>query len=737
MSNTVTFKPSNTYMQVASGSQANKPELQKNSQDAAAGIAKYARELGVDTIDVNLLTKWATNADGKVPPDVQEKAQFFLANSAVLTKMESSDGTAPDGIFTLHNLDQAAQGRVDFKGLPETQKGELFTDHQEPAAIIAKYMSDKGIAVMDMNAIYSAVTKGDEMPSDVKKAFTYVLGNPIAYAEIESINGAAKDQLASAADFKQASVMKSGSKVINESLQKIKGGLEDYFKKPGNILFKQDGQDKPVLGQAGVKLAEQLEKLMTDNNIGLMSNEGLQKIINDSNASAGDKKLAQTLLDSPKLFEIFETQGGAAKDGLISIGDLKLAQGKPVDEPKTVDQPKPVDLANPTAAELKAAVDNVGQYLKGGKLAGSDQSLNETTLRQLKENMGGEVPQNIRDDAERMLNYPTLITSMDKNGDKKVSVAELENTNKKYIDKDGKDVTAETAKYAAIAAEYLARGDNQILNADGIFDISMGKRGVTGDVQAAFKFLNDNKKIRDELDIGKDGHWVAADFKQLANIDFDALVAEKAAKDAAAKDAAAKDAAANAAAANAAAAQTNNTNTPAMSPEKVAELKQDLADLEAYLRSDQVPEKEKYLDATKLEQYAGNSGGMVPDKIQKAAARLGLKENSEFFNKFDSSGDKRLGLEELAQANTKYLDKDGNDVTAKTAEYAKILKEYLGDNGQLDLQGIHELSTGDRKTDDKIKEAAKFFDDNKKIRDEIDGGDKGIWTIADFNKVKA
>jgi hypothetical protein len=316
------------YIQVASGSQANKPELQKNSESAAAGIAKYMREKGIETIDANLLTQWATNADGNVPPEIRTKAQFLLANPVVLAKMESSDGTALDGISTLHNLDQAAQGRVDFKGLPESQRGELFEDHQEPAAILAKYMREKGIGVMDMNAIYLAATKpGDEIPSDVKKALTYILGNPKAFAEIEAIKGAAKDQLISADDFEKASAMDSprisllsGNQLAHDRLENI------VLNRSEHNLYTQNGQGQPTLGEGAVRLAEGLEKFMTDNNIGLMSKEGLQNMTTDPKVSAADKRLAQTLLDASNLFELFETQGGAAKDNLISIGDLKRVQ---------------------------------------------------------------------------------------------------------------------------------------------------------------------------------------------------------------------------------------------------------------------------------------------------------------------------------------------------------------------------------------------------------------------------
>jgi hypothetical protein len=287
---------------------------------------------------------------------------------------------------------------------------------------------------------------------------------------------------------------------------------------------------------------------------------------------------------------------------------------------------------------------------------------------------------------------------------------------------EAEDLKAETVKHAEVMVEWFkANGSDSRLNKDMIFDRS--KDGKTPEIKEAMKFFNDHPGIRNQIDIqgsggnfgSPEGVWNARDFENVPNIDFDAEVA-----------------------AIVAAKQAQNTEEAS----KVTTLKEAAAELEKYLKSDKFSDRDRKLDTQKLLDFASNRGGEVPEKVQQSAQLI--RDDLELFLKLDVNADNKLTATELANINTKYLDKDGKDLTAETVKHAAVMAEWFKANGhdsRLNKDMIFDRSK-DGKTPE-IKEAMKFFNDHPEIRNQIDvrGSDlnfnspEGVWNRQDFQNV--
>lgn len=86
-------------------------------QSASGALAGYMGTNGNDSLDMNDLYKLsqgqAVGGNGQSPsPQVQQAAQYMLANPSVYNKIETNDVAGADGKSGIGNFEKAAQGLV-------------------------------------------------------------------------------------------------------------------------------------------------------------------------------------------------------------------------------------------------------------------------------------------------------------------------------------------------------------------------------------------------------------------------------------------------------------------------------------------------------------------------------------------------------------------------------------------------------------------------------------------------
>jgi hypothetical protein len=94
-----------------------------NEQSASGALAGYMGTNGNSSLDVNDLYKLSQGqalgsqvpfaSGGQKPsPEVQQAAQYMLANPSVYNKIETNDVAGADGVSGIGNFQKAAQGLV-------------------------------------------------------------------------------------------------------------------------------------------------------------------------------------------------------------------------------------------------------------------------------------------------------------------------------------------------------------------------------------------------------------------------------------------------------------------------------------------------------------------------------------------------------------------------------------------------------------------------------------------------
>jgi hypothetical protein len=191
-------------------------------QSASGALAGYMGANGNSTLDPNALYQLSlgqsVGGKGQTPsPDVQQAAQYMLANPQVYKQIETHDVGGADGISGMANFQNAAQGDFPISapatsnagqtpGLPQAGgAGGMGKDAASGA--LAGYMGTNGNQALNVNDLYqlalgnAAGGKGQTPSPDVQQAAQYMLANPKQYEKIETHDVAGADGIAGINDF--------------------------------------------------------------------------------------------------------------------------------------------------------------------------------------------------------------------------------------------------------------------------------------------------------------------------------------------------------------------------------------------------------------------------------------------------------------------------------------------------------------------------------------------------------
>jgi hypothetical protein len=216
-----------------------------NPQSASGSLAGYMGTNGNQSLDMNDLYQLsqgkAAGGNGQAPsPQVQQAAQYMMANPGVYNKIETNDVAGADGKSGATNFQNAAQGLV--PGLtsstpqtastqttplastgtptpttatptttaPATGTGSTAVNEQSAAGSLAGYMGTNGNQSLDMNALYQlsqgkAAGGNGQVPSpDVQQAAQYMMANPGVFNKIETNDVAGADGKSGVTNFQNA-----------------------------------------------------------------------------------------------------------------------------------------------------------------------------------------------------------------------------------------------------------------------------------------------------------------------------------------------------------------------------------------------------------------------------------------------------------------------------------------------------------------------------------------------------
>jgi len=238
-------------------------------QTASGALAGYMGTNGNQSLNMNDLYQLSqgqpAGGKGQPPsPEVQQAAQYMMANPGVYKQIETNDVAGADGKSGQTNFQNAAQGLVPglaqntpqsggMQGMPQTGStpapqtagmpttpqtastqgtpqsltstpatstpatgsgsgtGAPSMDPQSASGALAGYMGTNGNQSLDMNAMYQlsqgqpAGGKGQPPSPEVQQAAQYMMANPGVYNKIETNDVAGADGKSGQANFQNAS----------------------------------------------------------------------------------------------------------------------------------------------------------------------------------------------------------------------------------------------------------------------------------------------------------------------------------------------------------------------------------------------------------------------------------------------------------------------------------------------------------------------------------------------------
>ncbi|GKS91768.1 hypothetical protein [Acidovorax sp. SUPP2539] len=303
------------------------------TKEAAAALAKYMHQNGIDTQTPNGLYGLARNTSGQTPEDVSEAANFMLTHPDIYALLDPSGG---DGTADVSSFDFAARGGYDAQLQDSAPESAVPMNEQAASGAIAAFMRQNHVPSIDPNTLFQLAKRpnSDTSPT-VSAAAKFMLQNPESYRQIETNDGGAADGLSESDDFEAAA-------------QGALSGLSSPRPAGGSTLQPLADQDRvaPVAPRAQQRSApaeppmdaQDASRILADHMLQgnasplarlfkpqAMTPERLYQLAEGGKASPEVAAAAKFMLQNPDVYRAIETHDVPGADGKSGVGNLLAA----------------------------------------------------------------------------------------------------------------------------------------------------------------------------------------------------------------------------------------------------------------------------------------------------------------------------------------------------------------------------------------------------------------------------
>ncbi|CAM3552509.1 hypothetical protein [Paracidovorax anthurii] len=301
------------------------------TQQAAAALAKFMRQNGIETLTPNQLYGLARNTSGDTPQDLSEAANFMLTHPDIYALLETRDAPGRDGISGVANFDFAARGGLDAE-LRDYAPDAAASSMTEQAAsgALAAFMRQSPGSRIDPNTLYKlAMRPNSDTSPTVSAAAKFMLQNPEAYRRIETNDVAGADGISGVENFEAAaqgilrglSTARIGSTATPPRLPDL-----------GRVAPVAPRAQQSADGSQSLD-AQSAARILADHMLGRkgfarlipMTPERLYRLAEGGKASPELAAAAKFMLQNPDVYRAIETHDVPGADGKSGVGNLLAA----------------------------------------------------------------------------------------------------------------------------------------------------------------------------------------------------------------------------------------------------------------------------------------------------------------------------------------------------------------------------------------------------------------------------